>query len=96
MRVNPENFIVEGADSCARARRQDQLHLRPVQEDLPGALAHVEYPGKTTEQERPMGNHAMVGMDVGEQGKTGAYRCKRPVGVGLFHSSVDPREGGES
>ncbi len=96
MRLNPEKIIVEGADSCARTGRQHQSHLRPVREDLPGAWAHVEYPGKTTEQERPIGNHIMVGMDVGEQGKTGVHRCKRSMGVGLFHSSADPHQGGKS
>lgn len=94
MRLNPENIIVEGADSCARTRRQYRSHLRPVREDLPGAWAHVEYPGKPTEQERPTDNPAMVGRGVAKQGTTGANQCKRSVGVGLFHSSEEAREGG--
>ena len=65
-----------------------------MREDLPGAWAHVEYPGKITEQERPTDNHVMVGMDVGERGKTGVNRCQQSVGVGLFHSSVEDHEGG--
>jgi hypothetical protein len=95
VRVNPENIIVEGADSYARTCRQHRSHLRPVRKDLPGALAHVEYLRKIMEQERPMGNHTMVGMDVERQGKTGVSRCRWPMGVGLFHSSVETHEGGK-
>lgn len=67
-----------------------------MRKGLPGAKAHVEYPGRTTEQERPMNNRAMVSTDVGKQGKTGVSRCQRFVGVGLSHSSVEDHEGGAS
>jgi len=96
MRVNPEIIIVEGADSFALTGRQHRSHICLVRMGLPGAKAHIEYLRRTTEQERPMNNRAMVSTDVGKQGKTGVNRCQRFVGVGLSHSSVEDREGGAS
>ena len=96
MRVNPEIIIVEGADSLAWTGRQYQSHIRLVRKGLPGAWAHVEYPGRTMEQERPINNRVLVDTDVGKQGRTGVNRCQRFMGVGLSHSSVEAREGGVS
>ena len=56
MRVNPEIFIFEGADSFAQTGRQYQSHICLVRKGLPGAMAHIECPGRTTEQERPINN----------------------------------------
>ena len=46
------------------------------------------------EQERPMGNRETVDAGAGEQGKTGATWCKRPMGVGLSYISNEACEGG--
>lgn len=94
MRVNPEMIIVEGADNFAWTGRQYRSHKCHVRKGLPGAKAHVEYPGRSTEQERPINTRAVVGTDVGKQGKTGVSRCQRFVGVRLSHSSVEDHEGG--
>ena len=56
VRVNPEIYIVEGADGFARVRRQYPMQKMPMHRSLPGAKAHIESPGKLTEQERPTGN----------------------------------------
>ena len=56
MRVNPEIYIVEGADDFIRVRRQHPVQKMPMHRSLPGAKAHIEYPWKLTEQERPTGN----------------------------------------
>jgi len=96
MRVNPEIITVEGADSFAWTGRQHRSHICLVRKGLPGAWAHVEYPGRTTEQERPISNRVLVDTDVGTQGKTGVSRCQRFMGVGLSHSSVEDHEGGAS
>ena len=71
MRVNPEIYIVEGAESLAWARRQYPLLNQLRQRGLPGARAHIEFPGERTEQERPTGNHRDE-VGAGAQGKTGA------------------------
>ncbi len=52
MGLNPEIYIVEVADAFARGRRQQPLFKMPGQRWLPGAMAHVETPGISTERER--------------------------------------------
>jgi hypothetical protein len=96
MRLNPEIFIVEDADSFAWTGRQYQSHKCLMREGFPGAKAHVENPGRTTEQERPINNRVLVNTDAGKQGKTGVSRCQRFMGVGLSHSSAEYHEGGVS
>ena len=44
MRVNPETYIVEGAESFAWARRQHLSSKVPRWQGLPGAWAHIEAP----------------------------------------------------
>lgn len=96
MRVNPEIYIVEDADGFARVSRQHRPLKSLKRPGLPGAWAHVEYPGKAVEQERPIGNRPKVGAGALRRGKTAAVMCQRPVGVGPFHSSHEVREGGGS
>ena len=69
MRFNPEMYIVEDADGFARARRQHRTLIGLEREGLPGARAHVEYPGKHMEQERPIGNRRMVEAGAGRKGE---------------------------
>lgn len=93
MRVSPESYIVEGADIVTHNRRQ---HL--PQECLSGGTFREQgltssLRGKAMEQERPNGNHRTATVGVGLQGKTGAVSYKRPLGVGLSHSSDEPYEG---
>ena len=45
MRVNPETYTVEGAESLAWARRQHLSSKVPRWQGLPGAWAHIEAPG---------------------------------------------------
>jgi hypothetical protein len=94
VRVNPESYIVEGADGFIRVRRQHPVQKTPMHGSLPGARARIETLRILTEQERPIVNRRMVTAGAGMQGKTGAYRCKRAVGVGLSHSSEETGEGG--
>ena len=96
MRLNPEIFVVEGADGFTRTRRQHSRAKKPNARSLPGATAHVETPGKLTEQERPTGNRAMVGAGARLRGKTEAIEYQRPVGVGPSHSSDEACEGSGS
>jgi len=91
VRVNPETFAVEGAESNALTRRPRLLSGMPSRQDPPGAWAHIETPRERTEQEKPIGNRADAG--AGTRGKTGASGCQRPVGFGLSHSSEEAREG---
>jgi len=91
VRVNPENFHVEGAEGLAWTRRQHRPSEPPSRLDLPGARAHIETPRERTEQEKPIGNRGKAG--AGTQGETRASGCQRPVGFGLFHSSEEAREG---
>lgn len=72
VRVNPETYIVEGAESYTWTRRQHLLLRLPNRQGLPGAKAHIEAPGEQAEQERPIGNHGLVGVGAGRRGKTGA------------------------
>lgn len=74
MRVNPEIYIVEGAESLARSCRQHRSLNVPRRLGLPGAWAHIESPGEQTEQERPIDNRG-VDVGIGERGKTGAFWC---------------------
>ena len=92
MRVNPETYIVEGAEGNALTRRPHLPSEPPNRQGLPGARAHIETPRERTEQERPIGNREKAG--AGERGETGATWSKGPVGVGLSHSSEEPGEGG--
>ena len=96
VRVNPEIYIVEDADGFSWASMQHSVQKMPMYRNLPGSLAHIETSGKLMEQERPIGNRLTVKADVGKQGKTGANRCQRPVGVGLSHSSEEACEGARS
>lgn len=91
MRVNPENYIVEGAEGHAWARRQHLPSEPPSRQNLPGAKAHIETSRERTEQERPIGNRETAG--AGTRGETGASGCQGPVGVRLSHSSEEAREG---
>lgn len=92
MRVNPETYIVEGAEGNALTRRPHLPSEPPNRQGLPGARAHIETPRERTEQERPIGNRGKAG--AGGRGETGAPWGERPVGVGLSHSSEEPGEGG--
>ena len=73
VRLNPEIYIVEGADGFARVRRQHPLQKMPMHRSLPGSQAHVESSGKLMEQERPTGNRCEVTAGFGRQGKTGVF-----------------------
>ena len=73
VRVNPEIYIVEGADDFIRVRRQHPMQKMPMQRSLPGAMAHIETLRKLTEQERPTGNRSKSSAGVGIQGKTGVF-----------------------
>jgi len=75
VRVNPEIYIVEGADDFTRISRQHPVQKMPMHRSLPGSKAHIETLGKLTEQERPTGNRCKVAAGVGVRGKTGVIRC---------------------
>lgn len=94
VKVNPESYTVEGADDCARVRRQYSVQKMPKHRSLPGAKVHIETLRRLTEQERPTVNRRKVTAGVGKQGKTGANQCQGAVGVGLSHSSDEVGEGG--
>ena len=94
MRVNHETYAVEDADGLSQSRRQHLRDNTPVAQSLPWAPAHIETPRKFTEQERPNGNPETGGARM--RGKTGVFECKRPLGVGLFHSSDEACEGSAS
>ena len=69
MRINPEKFIVEDADGFARARKPHRPPKSLGRKGLPGAWAHIENPGKATEQERPNGHRTLVGAGAGGEGR---------------------------
>ncbi len=48
----PETYYFEGADVFAYDRWPHRLLKMPRQSGFPGTLAHIEFPGTTTEQER--------------------------------------------
>lgn len=90
MRVNPESYIVEGADTVAYGRRQN----RP-----PNCLC-----GRTFREQRltsrlqgepwnRRGPTSTTGVAVRLQGETGAAVWERALGVGLSHSSEEACEG---
>jgi hypothetical protein len=90
VRVNPENYIIEGADTDAHGRRQnlslDSLCGRTFREQgltsrLQGEPRNRRGPTSTTQ------------VAVRLQGKTGAALWKRALGVGLSHSSEEACEG---
>ena len=93
MRLIPETTDIEGADVQSRNRRQHRLSKMPRQLGLPGPFAHIEFPGTTTEQERPRGNRHLVPADAAMQGITGAVLWQWFLGVGLSRSSDEAREG---
>ena len=93
MRVIPETYTVEGADTYACSRRQHGLQKVPMQFGLPGPPAHIESPRATTEQERPRDNRCLVAAGVMGQGKNQAASCQWSLGVGPSHSSDEAREG---
>jgi hypothetical protein len=93
VRVIPETYFVEGADTCAYSRRQHWLQKEPMQTGLPGTFAHIESSGTATEQERPRVNRRMVTAGVARRGRTGAMLCQGALGVGLSHSSGEACEG---
>jgi hypothetical protein len=74
VRVNPEIYIVEGAERLAWSRRPHRLLKQPRRSGLPGAWAHIESPGEQTEQERPIDNRG-VDAGAGERGETGGFWC---------------------
>jgi hypothetical protein len=96
VKVNPEIYIVEDADGSARVRRPHRPLKGLRRKGLPGAKAHIENPGKHTEQERPNGNRAKVDAGAKNQGTTEGSWCQWPLGVGPFHSSNEACEGGMS
>jgi len=75
VRVNPEIYIVEGADDFIRVRRQHPVQKMPMHRSLPGSKAYIETLRKLTEQERPAGNRCKDTAGVGVRGKTGVIRC---------------------
>ena len=91
MRVNPEIYIVEGADGLAWVRRQHCAAKGLIRAGLPGAWARIETSGNRTEQERPSEDHMEVGG--GLRGRTGAGSREAWLGVGLSHSSDEAGEG---
>ena len=98
MWLNPEIYIIEGAESFAWVRRQHRAVKRLSRVDLPGAWARIETPGLGTEQERPGRNPRKRGGRA--QGTTGALGGQSRPGVGPIHSSdeageaLDARVGG--
>jgi len=90
MWLNPEIYIIEGAEGLARVCRQHRAVKGLSRADLPGALAHIETPGLGTEQERPGRNPRKRGGRA--QGKTGALGGQCRPGVGPAHSSDEAGE----
>jgi len=87
MRINPESYIVEGADTVAQGRRQylplNCLCGRTFREQrlisrLQGKPWNRRGPATTTK-----------GVAVVLRGKTGAALWERSLGVGLSHSSEE-------
>ena len=93
MRVIPETYFLGGADVQTCDRRQYRLPKMPRQLGLPGTFAHIEFPGTSTEQERPSNNRRLVAVGAAMQGKTEAVLCQWFLGVGPSHSSDEAREG---
>lgn len=91
MRINPENFNIEGAEGYARTRRQHRRVKGLSPEGLPGTWAHIETSGKHAEQERPDGYPKDRG-GVNRERIGGTHR-EGPWGVGSVHSSDEASEG---
>jgi hypothetical protein len=91
MRVNPESYIVEGADTVAQGRRQylplNCLCGRTFREQ--GLRSRLQ--GEPWNRRGPM--TTTKGVAIVLQGKTGAALRERSLGVGLSHSSEEPCEG---
>ena len=85
MMVNPDKFIVEGAEGFARIRRQHDYVKCLSVIGLPGSWDHIETSGKHAEQERPNWNRRVSGGTL--QGTTEAAYCKNQLGVGSAYSS---------
>ena len=94
VRVIPETYSNEGADTNAWSRRQHRLQKMPMRSGLPGTFAHVEALGTAMEQERPRDNRRMVTAGAAKRGGTEAMLCQWLLGVGLSHSSIEACEGG--
>ena len=93
MRLIPETTDIEGADAMAAAAGNTDCRNCLCSSGLPGPFAHIEFPGTTTEQERPRGNRRLVAAGAAMQGKTEALPCQWFLGVGPSHSSDEAREG---
>ena len=83
--LNPDKFIVEGAEGFARTSRQHVYVKRLSVNGLPGSWDHIETSGKHAEQERPNWNRTVSGGTL--QGTTEAAYCQCQLGVGSAHSS---------
>jgi len=90
MWVNPEIYIVEGAEGFARVRRQHRTVKSLDRADLPGSWAPIETPRLGTEQERPGRNPRKRGGRA--RGKTEALGGQSRSGVGPIHSSDEAGE----
>jgi len=93
VRLIPETTDIEGADAPLAAAGNTSCRKCLCRLGLPGSSAHIEFPGTTTEQERPRGNLRLVAVGAAMQGKTEVLQCQRFLGVGPFHSSDEAREG---
>jgi hypothetical protein len=93
VRLIPETTVIEGADALASAAGNTGCRNCLCSSGLPGTFAHIEYPGTTTEQERPRSNRRLVSAGAARQGITKAVLCQWSLGVGPSHSSNEAREG---
>ena len=93
MRLIPETTDIEGADAPLAVAGNTSCRKCLCRLGLPGSFAHIEFPGTTTEQERPRSNRRLVAAGAAMQGKTEALPCEWFLGVGPFHSSDEAREG---
>ena len=93
MRVIPETTVVEGADATVAAAGNTVCRNCLCRLGLPGTFAHIESPGTTTEQERPISNRRLVASGSAMQGITEAVPCQWLLGVGPSHSSYEALEG---
>jgi len=87
MMLNPDKFIVEGAEGFARTSKQHGYAKCLSVNGLPGSWDRIETSGKHAEQERPSCNQMEVGGML--QGRTEAAYCECQLGVGSAHSSEE-------
>lgn len=85
MMLNPDKFIVEGAEGFARISRQHVYAKCLSVNGLPGSWDRIETSRKHAEQERPNWNRTVSGGTL--QGTTEAAYCQCQLGVGSAHSS---------